>query len=388
MVVFNYSGKEVSAKVVYYGPGLSGKTTNLEHIYGKVPEKQRGKMVSMKTKTDRTLFFDFLPLSAGEINGFKTRFLLYTVPGQVYYNATRKLVLKGADGVVFVADSDPELRQANKESFANLEKNLAEHGMSIESIPLVLQYNKRDVPNAMSIEELNADLNRGDWPVLEAVAIHGDGVFETFKAITRVVFQKMNERFTKPGAGPAAAVAPGAAASAAMGAAPVERPAAHAAPASDDDAPASAPQRDPAEEGDVIRLSSMERILGGSGSHGAPHGASQGASQGVSHGASHGGSHGAPHGAAHGVAHSSPPHQAHAEDLPASARIMRNAPPSTGTGGEDEPWHTHEVRIPVTVAKLQRGKIRLVLEIDVIEAPMKVYPRAGVSSADDYDAHS
>jgi signal recognition particle receptor subunit beta len=202
MVVFNYSGKEVSAKVVYYGPGLSGKTTNLEWIYGKVPETQRGKMVSMKTKTDRTLFFDFLPLSAGEINGFRTRFLLYTVPGQVYYNATRKLVLKGADGIVFVADSDPQLRQANKESLANLEKNLNEYGTSIDQIPIVLQYNKRDLPQALPLEELNADLNPRGLLVVPAVAIRGEGVFETFKEITRLVFQKMHDRFEKAGPRP------------------------------------------------------------------------------------------------------------------------------------------------------------------------------------------
>ncbi|MFH1681690.1 MAG: GTPase domain-containing protein, partial [Candidatus Eisenbacteria bacterium] len=143
MVVFNYSGKEINAKIVYYGPGLSGKTTNLERIYGQVPENRRGKMVSMKTRSDRTLFFDFLPVNAGEIRGFRTRFLLYTVPGQVHYNATRKLVLKGTDAIIFVADSDPALRQANIESLANLEQNLSEYQLSLGKIPVILQYNKR-----------------------------------------------------------------------------------------------------------------------------------------------------------------------------------------------------------------------------------------------------
>ncbi len=368
MVVFNYSGKEVSAKVVYYGPGLSGKTTNLEHIYGKVPEKQRGKMVSMKTKTDRTLFFDFLPLSAGEVNGFKTRFLLYTVPGQVYYNATRKLVLKGADGVVFVADSDPELRQANKESFANLEKNLAEHGMNIDSIPMVLQYNKRDVPNAMTIAELNADLNRGNWPVLEAVAIHGDGVFETFKAITRVVFQKMNERFTKPGAGPATATAPALnmGTGAGMYAAPIEMSAARPASANEAGTAEPTPLRTAVEDGDVIRLSSMERILGGSVPHMTPSGASPATSP----------------------AGSAPTSSAPSAQSNAPAPAARITRPSAMAKHDDEPWHTHEVRIPVTVAKLQPGKIRLVLEIDVIESSAKLYSKSTSSSADDYDMHS
>ena len=269
MVVFNYSGKEVSAKVVYYGPGLSGKTTNLEWIYGKVPETQRGKMVSMKTKTDRTLFFDFLPLSAGEINGFRTRFLLYTVPGQVYYNATRKLVLKGADGVVFVADSDPQLRQANKESFANLEKNLNEYGTSIDQMPIVLQYNKRDLPQALPLEELNADLNPRGLIVVPAVAIRGEGVFETFKEITRLVFQKMHDRFEKtaprPTSGPplassregggVKAARPSSAMVKASSAVPM--PAAPAPPAG------KSPRVPHASDDEVIHLSTIDQILAG-----------------------------------------------------------------------------------------------------------------------------
>src|SRR5437016_5085878 len=162
VVVVSYSGKEINAKLVYYGAGLSGKTTNLEAIYEAVPETSRGKMVSMKTQSDRTLFFDLLPLDLGEIMGFKTRFLLYTVPGQVFYNATRKLVLKGADGIVFVADSAIGKMDENKESLANLRTNLAEYGLKLDDVPWVLQYNKRDLPQVYSVEELNAELNPGN----------------------------------------------------------------------------------------------------------------------------------------------------------------------------------------------------------------------------------
>jgi len=193
MVVFNYSGKEINAKIVYYGPGLSGKTTNLEKIYGHVPEGRRGKMVSMKTRSDRTLFFDFLPVNAGDIRGFRTRFLLYTVPGQVHYNATRKLVLKGTDAIIFVADSDPALRQANKESMLNLEQNLAEYQLSLDKIPVILQYNKRDLPNAMTVDELNEDLNPRGWPWYEAVSVRNEGVWETFRAATRSLFESLQK---------------------------------------------------------------------------------------------------------------------------------------------------------------------------------------------------
>ncbi len=192
MVVVSYSGKEINAKLVYYGAGLSGKTTNLEAIYEAVPETSRGKMVSMKTQSDRTLFFDLLPLDLGEIMGFKTRFLLYTVPGQVFYNATRKLVLKGADGIVFVADSAIGKMDENKESLANLKTNLSEYGLRIEDIPWVLQYNKRDLPNVYSVDELNAELNPGNAvPFFEAVATQGGGVFETFRGISHLLMQKV-----------------------------------------------------------------------------------------------------------------------------------------------------------------------------------------------------
>ncbi len=201
MVVFNYSGREINAKIVYYGPGLSGKTTNLERIYGQVPESRRGKMVSMKTRSDRTLFFDFLPVQGGEIKGFRTRYLLYTVPGQVHYNATRKLVLKGTDAIIFVADSDPALREANKESMKNLEENLAEYNLSLDKIPVIIQYNKRDVPNPLSIEELNADLNPRGWPWFEGVAVEDKGVWETFRAAVDALFKTLEANLGGDGGG-------------------------------------------------------------------------------------------------------------------------------------------------------------------------------------------
>jgi len=194
MVVFNYSGAEINAKVVYYGPALSGKTTNLESIYEKMPSNAKGKMVSMKTRTDRTLFFDFLPLELGEISGYRTRILLYTVPGQVYYNATRKLVLKGADAVVFVADSDPAKMDENIESLRNLEENLNEYDLTLDTIPWIIQYNKRDVPNALSVEALDAKLNLLNVPSYEAVATTGQGIYETFKGIAGILYNHLIER--------------------------------------------------------------------------------------------------------------------------------------------------------------------------------------------------
>jgi signal recognition particle receptor subunit beta len=191
VVVVSYSGKEINAKLVYYGAGLSGKTTNLEAIYEAVPDTSRGKMVSMKTQSDRTLFFDLLPLDLGEIMGFKTRFLLYTVPGQVFYNATRKLVLKGADALVFVADSEVGKMEENKESLANLRANLAEYGLTLDSIPWVIQYNKRDLPNVYTVDELNAELNPGHVPFFEAVASEGKGVFETFRGVSHLLMEKV-----------------------------------------------------------------------------------------------------------------------------------------------------------------------------------------------------
>jgi signal recognition particle receptor subunit beta len=193
MVVVSYSGREINAKIVYYGPGLSGKTTNLEKIYDSVPESNRGRMVSMKTQTDRTLFFDLLPLDLGELSGMKTRFLLYTVPGQVYYNATRKLVLKGVDALVFVADSTPDKMTENRESLTNLEQNLKAYGLDLKTIPWVLQFNKRDLPEALSIDQMNRELNRWNVPTYEAQAANGTGVFETLRGVSKLLLAKISK---------------------------------------------------------------------------------------------------------------------------------------------------------------------------------------------------
>ncbi|MEA2564795.1 MAG: mutual gliding-motility protein MglA [Acidobacteriota bacterium] len=198
MVFFNYSTMQMAAKVVYYGPGLCGKTTNLHFIYGHTTSDSRGEMVSLETETDRTLFFDLLPIDVGSIAGFNTRIQLYTVPGQVFYNTTRKLVLKGVDGIVFVADSQRPMLQANAEAFHNLEENLTEMGLSADTLPLVLQYNKRDLPDILSVEEMNAALNRGNWPHVEACAVSGVGVFETLKEISRVTLLSLKKRLSRP----------------------------------------------------------------------------------------------------------------------------------------------------------------------------------------------
>jgi len=223
MSLINYASREINCKLVYYGPGLGGKTTNLEYIYEKVAPAAKGKMISLATETERTLFFDFLPVDLGTIRGFKTRFHLYTVPGQVYYNASRKLILKGVDGVVFVADSQIERMEANVESMQNLYDNLLQHGYDLTRIPFAVQYNKRDLPNAAPIDELQENLNPG-WPVeeaarqksvadpdragqylveevdgtwierapyFEAVATTGDGVFDTLRAISKLVLKTL-----------------------------------------------------------------------------------------------------------------------------------------------------------------------------------------------------
>jgi len=225
MSMINYASREINCKIVYYGPGLGGKTTNLEHIYGKVSPDSRGKLISLATETERTLFFDFLPVDLGTIRGFKTRFHLYTVPGQVYYNASRKLILKGVDGVVFVGDSQVERMEANQESMQNLYDNMAEYGYDLTKIPFVVQYNKRDLPNAPTLSELQSALNpgweivdtsrqrsvpnpyqqgeklveqlpTGEWieraPYFEGVAINGDGVFDTLRAVSKLVLKTLS----------------------------------------------------------------------------------------------------------------------------------------------------------------------------------------------------
>ena len=187
MSFINYSAREINCKIVYYGPGLCGKTTNLQYVYNKTNPELKGKMISLATETERTLFFDFLPLALGEIRGFKTRFHLYTVPGQVFYDASRKLILKGVDGVVFVADSQVERMDANLESADNLRANLIEQGFDPDRIPTVIQYNKRDLPNAAPLEEMRKLLNPRGLPEFEACATVGKGVFETLKAVARGV---------------------------------------------------------------------------------------------------------------------------------------------------------------------------------------------------------
>jgi signal recognition particle receptor subunit beta len=198
MVLFNYATRELTAKVVYYGPGLCGKTTNLEFIHKTLPEKMRGKMLSLATQTDRTLFFDFLPLDLGSVKGMKTRVQLYTVPGQVFYDATRKLVLKGADGIVFVADSQKEMMQSNLDSWENLRQNLLENNLDINAIPLVIQYNKRDLPNVLPVKELNRRLNLLKVPYFEAIALTGMGVQETFKGIAKIVMSNLSKKYGRP----------------------------------------------------------------------------------------------------------------------------------------------------------------------------------------------
>jgi signal recognition particle receptor subunit beta len=224
MSMINYASREINCKLVYYGPGLGGKTTNLEHVYGKVSPEKRGKMVSLATETERTLFFDFLPVDLGTIRGFKTRFHLYTVPGQVYYNASRKLILKGVDGVVFVADSQMDRMEANIESMQNLYDNMAEYGYDLTKIPFVVQYNKRDLPNAAAIPDLQEQLNpgwevtdrakqrvtpdalnegenlieqvEGTWveraPYFESIALQGQGVFETLRHVAKLVLKTLS----------------------------------------------------------------------------------------------------------------------------------------------------------------------------------------------------
>ncbi len=194
MVSINYAFKEIISKIVYYGPGLSGKTTNLQYVFKKVPSETRGELISLATDADRTLYFDFLPVNVGTIQGFATKFQLYTVPGQVYYNATRKLVLRGVDGLVFVADSQLAKMDENIESLQNLKDNLEEYGYDIAQLPLLLQYNKRDLPNIASIAELEKALNPGGLPYFEAVAVTGDGVFKTLKAISKIVLDQVRDK--------------------------------------------------------------------------------------------------------------------------------------------------------------------------------------------------
>ncbi|MFQ5511257.1 MAG: ATP/GTP-binding protein [Candidatus Krumholzibacteriia bacterium] len=193
MSLINYSSREINCKIVYYGPGLCGKTTNIQHVYNKVAPETKGKLITLATEMDRTLFFDFLPLELGTVKGFKTRFHLYTVPGQVYYDASRKLILRGVDGVVFVADSQTSRYDANIESLYNLHENLEEYKLKLEEIPYVIQYNKRDMPDIIGIDDLEQELNPEHYPSVEAVAIKGVGVFDTLKNVAKGVLQKLSQ---------------------------------------------------------------------------------------------------------------------------------------------------------------------------------------------------
>jgi len=189
----NFAAREINCKIVYYGPGLGGKTTNLQYIFDKTSAQQKGKMISLATETDRTLFFDFLPLDLGTVRGFKTRFHLYTVPGQVFYEASRKLILRGVDGVVFVADSQEERMDANVEALDDLVVNLKDHNYEFDKLPYVLQLNKRDLPNALPVDKIRKELVRRDEPVFEAIACQGNGVFETLKEVARRVLVELKK---------------------------------------------------------------------------------------------------------------------------------------------------------------------------------------------------
>ena len=192
MSLINYSSREINCKIVYYGPGLCGKTTNTQYVYNKVDPSTKGKLITLATEMDRTLFFDFLPLELGQVKGFKTRFHLYTVPGQVYYDASRKLILRGVDGIVFVADSQSARYDANIESLYNLHENLEEYKLKLDDVPFVLQYNKRDMDNIIPMEEMEQELNPEKFPSFPAVAVKGDGVFDTLKCVAKGVLKKLS----------------------------------------------------------------------------------------------------------------------------------------------------------------------------------------------------
>ncbi|MFO7914949.1 MAG: GTPase domain-containing protein [Candidatus Krumholzibacteriales bacterium] len=192
MSLINYSSREINVKIVYYGPGLCGKTTNIQYIYNKVSPETKGKLITLATEMDRTLFFDFLPLELGEVKGFKTRFHLYTVPGQVYYDASRKLILRGVDGIIFVADSQVSRYDANIESLYNLHENLKEYNIKLGDIPFSIQYNKRDLNDIISVEDLEQELNPRKYPSFEAVAVNGMGVFNTLKSVAKSVLRNLN----------------------------------------------------------------------------------------------------------------------------------------------------------------------------------------------------
>jgi signal recognition particle receptor subunit beta len=264
MAIINYAAREMSAKIVYYGPGLSGKTTSIQCIHSKINPENKGKLVSLATETDRTLFFDFFPVDFGKIGGFRVKFNFYTVPGQVFYNTTRKLVLKGADGVVFVADSQVGMKEQNEESLQNLYENLKVHGFDPETIPFVIQYNKRDMPNIMSVEEMRRDLNHRGVPDFETNAAVGTGIMEAMRAICKQVLEDLRQKQQKGSAGKAASPSlaaeekPAAEPSAAE---PAPQSAQAAAPSKSQPAPAAASAQksaEPAAPAGIVFASAME----------------------------------------------------------------------------------------------------------------------------------
>jgi len=269
MVQINFAQKQVNAKIVYYGPGMSGKTTNLEVIHQRAPEGNRGDLTSISTDGDRTLFFDFMPLDLGTVAGMRTCFQIYTVPGQVYYNSTRKLVLQGVDGVIFVADSSPDMMEENIESMKNLEANLIEYGRSIEELPLVIQYNKRDIEGALPIEELEEQLNTRGAPAFEGIANTGQGVFPTLKAVAACVLDSLHKQQSSAGGQPAAAApppaAPVSAPPAAEEVAAAPQPIEAAAPEPPAPAPAPAPEPETASPAERATISMSQ-----TGFHRAP----------------------------------------------------------------------------------------------------------------------
>jgi len=275
MVLFNHATREMTAKIVYYGPGLCGKTTNLMVIFDKLDPKQKGKMLSLATKTDRTLFFDLLPVDIGKVGAFNLKIQLYTVPGQVFYNETRKLVLKGADSVVFVSDSQPAMVDATRESFANLLENLEENNLDPNDIPIVIQYNKRDIPGVLPVEALQEALGFEGYPYTEAAAIKGEGVMETFKLVSKITAKHLMNRLKGGKAEPPkkSSTAPGVAKPAAKAdpePQPAPAPATAAAPAMNPFADSLAPDPFPSAEATPIDSSyedvqevSLEQLLEG-----------------------------------------------------------------------------------------------------------------------------
>jgi len=365
MVQINFALKEVNCKIVYYGPGMSGKTTNLEIVHQKAPENNKGDLTSISTDGDRTLFFDFMPLDLGTVAGMRTKFQLYTVPGQVYYNSTRKLVLQGCDGVIFIADSDPDKMAENIESYDNLIENLQEYGKDIRELPHVLQYNKRDLPNALSVDEIDKQLNRFGVPTFEAVANTGEGVFPTLKTLAGMVLEsidRMDHRRSRTGTSAAAApkrtVASPAADESATDAPAVDAPAADA-PAAGAGSPAgAAPSGRAPSAAPARRPSSPGRS--GPGSGGPARGPGRG-------GPGSGARQSSPAPAARAV----PPRQAPRRGAPSPRR------PSPAPGSSRRPAPRMRGPSPAAAAARPRGRPAGARSVSARPVPRKAVPQAG-----------